>query len=1589
MSSYTPLYGNSYNKDPKSLHGSTWRLLQGVSNYQGWKNQLIIKAEDEKLSEYLETSCKALVKEHMEKFEKYLNIEIPEIQDIKLSFTPKKLKKYIVNESKDQNLEIAFKNEEIEVYNIDTQNFNEAEQERINNHNEIIDRRVMIKEENRRLKISKEKEDYKQKCKQNSEKLSGIIKSSLSSNILNSLPEKYKDDGRKLFKYLTKNYGGKSHGMAYSIKKEFFNIHQNANETMANWIARLEGLRNELNQTNGQNISDSDMIVKLLGSSNKQFEVITQRESNTLDLTQLKIVLQEAEIMQNINSNNSKSDKVLKYQTKEKICFNCGKNGHTKNECKGKQASKELIERKKKEFFGDKYKAPQDHTESSESKTSRRWQKSSVKLFHTIKGDTINQNLYYDTCAPIHVTGNKDLLFNYEEHQQANQVFGLNDQSSIVKGKGELHFTIQYEQQLSDIICADVQYVPDSKDTILSASILEEIGIYADSERKLLYERNSNGNKEYIAELENLNGLYIIKTAKNKFLKLNHSEKKTLTDWHKSFTHINFQETREILKRNNIEFYDDSEKCEECLLSKISQRPFRSPEYQATKPAEIISCDLFFVPKETYDGEKIGSIYIDNYSDYWIFEALKQKNDQPEMMQKILPWIERQSDNHIKRLKIDGGGEYLDSKSKQFYSSLGIQVDVTLPGTPEMNGKAERAIRTLSTLANATLMSSGLGDEFWADACRYVVFTHNRLIKKKLDWKSPNEILLGSKGIDIERMPIFGQDCITHLKDSNRNKKKKFTQKGAKGKFIGFSDDRKLKVLIEDETTYRIIETRTVEFLPMDIITKQKTKLLIQDINENETYESSTESTDDESIINEDTNPNQINVNNNDHNDTNNKNNSQEIDLSDTDDELSSENDNEQDEIETDNDELSNQHEEFEQNPKDTIEQQLLTTELNKDDLIYTAKHDINLNITENNVLPENSKREKRKVSYDENENDEYSIKKPKVHKILKLLMKEDHLVDDELKDVPRTIKEALNNEVWKTSYFEEMKSFILNNVIMLTKKPKERDKLPKWKIIFKNKYDENGQISRHKTRLTMKGYTQTQGIDYEETFAPVINKSSFRLLLSLALQNNMKIKHYDIKTAFLIPEIQFKQFAEIPEGLIENLGEIIDEIKKDIKKVKKENKKTKNDKNKNDKKQKKEIKRIIEQWENWILEIKNNPDIIKTLCVELLSPVYGSKQGAHDWNAHFVKSLSQDLKYEQMNNDPCVFIKQHENNQKSYLGVYTDDIIHIPIDKKEEQDFMKKLKTKYEITDKGELNWFTGIHVKRDWKNNCIYLDQETAIDKLLTDHDMQNCNAKATPMVEKIELVRNPINEKKVNATNYRSIIGSLIFIMTNTRPDICFAVTKLAQYMDKPYEQHLKALLHVLRYLKGTKQMKLKITKDNDSTNSTIIVYADADFASDTTDRKSMLGYVIKYNENIVSWKSKKQKTIALSTTESEIYSLTESFKEALWIRNMLNALGITIEKIKIYEDNTGAIAIVKNQNIDSKTKHIDIKTKFLNHSIKENNVDLNYIKSENQLADTLTKPLGKVKFEKFREALNVIGISIDQVKSTEECSIMHEA
>ena len=265
--------------------------------------------------------------------------------------------------------------------------------------------------------------------------------------------------------------------------------------------------------------------------------------------------------------------------------------------------------------------------------------------------------------------------------------------------------------------------------------------------------------------------------------------------------------------------------------------------------------------------------------------------------------------------------------------------------------------------------------------------------------------------------------------------------------------------------------------------------------------------------------------------------------------------------------------------------------------------------------------------------------------------------------------------------------------------------------------------------------------------------------------------------------------------------------------------------------------------------------------------------------------------------------------------------------------------------------------------------MDQSFYLRSILERFDMTNCNPRKTPCEIKTESYKavDVVDQTEADIRKYREIVGSLVYAMTCTRPDLAWVVTKLSQHLSKPSSKDWMMIKHVLRYIKGTADQKLRFTKSSNGLQ--LRGFSDSDWGS-SEDKRSTTGYMFCLNEHggAISWKSRKQPTIALSTCEAEYMALVATTQEALFLSTLVRDFGLsTTEPIPLRGDNQGAISLVKNPITHEKSKHIDIKFHFIREKFSEGRISIDHIPTGDNVADLMTKPPTKVKLDNFQEMM----------------------
>ena len=298
-------------------------------------------------------------------------------------------------------------------------------------------------------------------------------------------------------------------------------------------------------------------------------------------------------------------------------------------------------------------------------------------------------------------------------------------------------------------------------------------------------------------------------------------------------------------------------------------------------------------------------------------------------------------------------------------------------------------------------------------------------------------------------------------------------------------------------------------------------------------------------------------------------------------------------------------------------------------------------------------------------------------------------------------------------------------------------------------------------------------------------------------------------------------------------------------------------------------------------------------------------------------------------------------------------------------------LSSKFDMKDLGKLSYFLGMKVEQNEQNGSVWIGQRAYTESLLKRFGMEDCNPVSTPVDISSKLTHATDNDDCMNQHEYQSAIGSLMYLSVSTRPDISYAVSSLARFSSKPTKEHWTALKRLLRYLKGSTKYGILYMKGG---TSECIGFSDADWAGDTNDRKSTSGYVFMLSGGAVSWSSKKQKCVALSTAEAEYIALSSAVQESVWLRQLIKELENSPETpTRILEDNQSAIAMTKNPQFHGRAKHIDIRHHFIREQVSRGTVQLKYCPTTEMTADILTKGLSRETFSKLRAKSGVIELT----------------
>jgi hypothetical protein len=516
----------------------------------------------------------------------------------------------------------------------------------------------------------------------------------------------------------------------------------------------------------------------------------------------------------------------------------------------------------------------------------------------------------------------------------------------------------------------------------------------------------------------------------------------------------------------------------------------------------------------------------------------------------------------------------------------------------------------------------------------------------------------------------------------------------------------------------------------------------------------------------------------------------------------------------------------------------------------------------------------------------------------------------------PRSFAEAMRQpdaDEWFKAASEEIQSLMDNGTWELVKLPPGRRAIgSRW--VFKVKHNADGSVERYKGRLVAKGFSQRPGFEFSETFAPTAKWAALRAILALAALEDLELESVDISSAFLNGDLDTDVYMQQPEGFE-----------------------------------------------------KRGPDYV---C-RLLKSLYGLKQAGRMWYIKLDKILTE-IGFTRVLCDHSIWV-WNKAGVRIIVPVFVDDLTIASTSKESIQQVKDDLRKHFKLRDLGPTSFLLGVEVTRDRSTHTLTLSQRQYILDMLERYSFSNSGTVSTPMDPGVRLSasmapQTPEDIEYMKSVPYINAVGSLMYLAVSTRPDIAYSVGVLCRFNANPGVAHWKAVKHLFRYLQGT--LDVKLTYSPSSSPELFTSYTDADHGGNPDNGRSTTGFVIKMGTGAVSWGSKLQSLVALSTTEAEYIAACTTGQEILWLRNLFTELGYPIGiPSTLHIDNQSALAVAKNPEHHGRMKHLDLRFYWLRDAVAEGHIGLVHLSTAKMPADILTKPLGRLKVESCREMLGL--------------------
>ncbi|KAJ9551956.1 hypothetical protein OSB04_016001 [Centaurea solstitialis] len=932
-----------------------------------------------------------------------------------------------------------------------------------------------------------------------------------------------------------------------------------------------------------------------------------------------------------------------------------------------------------------------------------------------------NENLWHvDSGCSRHMTGNRSFLENFTTFNGGYVAFGDNPRGGKVSGKGKVTG--------GKLTLEDVYYVDQLRYNLMSVSQVCDkklFTLFSETECMILSPKFVVDESFILLRTPRKDNVYC--------LDLNGMPSKaSMTEsslWHRRMGHMNIK-TMNLLVKNQLvrglppkEFTLDDH-CVACLKGKQHKASHKSKTINTiSAPLQLLHMDLFGPTNVMSIGKKSYClVIIDDYSRFtWVF-FLRTKDETSGLIKPFVKRVENQVNLRVKVIRSDNGTEFKNADLNSFCEEKGIERQFSAPRTPQQNGVAERRNRTLIEAARTMLADSKLPITFWAEAVNTACYVQNRVHVVKSKGKTPYELFKNKKPFIGFFVP-FGCPCSilntkTHLGKFDSKSDDGFFSKAVRvfntvSRTIEESDNVKF-----NEHTPNVHGTGPDWLFDIDSLTNSLNMSNAVDtgpiIKEKETDTPfvlfppstiSSEEKESETEVQEDASENQEG------------------------DKETEETPQLESNVENETGDTSEitQPDPSESGPDDSNLGELLSEEPLH--LTRTQKNHPASQVIGDVASPMITRKQSREAGYVNTHSGMLSC----------------FLSQNE----PKKVLDAMKDPSWIEAMQEELLQFVLQHVWDLVDLPKGHRVIgTKW--IFRNKTDERGIVIKNKARLVAQGYTQEEGIDYDDVFAPVARIEAIRLFLAFASYKGFKVYQMDVKSAFLYGTIDEEVYVCQPPGF-------------------------------------------------------EDPKYPDRVC-KLRKALYGLHQAPRAWYDTLSSYLLEN-KFERGVIDKTLFIKRTKTDML-LVQIYVDDIIFGSTKEDMCKEFEELMHKKFKMSSMGELTFFLGLQVKQ--KRDGIFINQSKYVATMLQKFGMNDAKPASTPMETHKHLTAD-VEGEEVDVHQYRSMIGSLMYL-TASRPDIMFAVCVCARFQVRPKESHLHAVKRIFKYLKGQPKLGLWYPYDN---------------------------------------------------------------------------------------------------------------------------------------------------------------------------------